>query len=238
MVSCSVVNKIKSHAALLKHLKVSSFAHDITFGKREISILADNKSLIDYYADTATPAVFTNEQGRTLAPGNYLDSKLEAMDKNYAALMNQAGSRLQYKRFFHMVEVEETCQHLFTFSFETIHDYEFQHVIVNNLGILKKFIEQHKENQKITITSAKKGDYRLLLPYSNEKVFKLNLKLSHREAECLKLTRMGKTAKQIGLELGISQRTVEEYLNNIKEKFNLKYKHELFELPENLMGNF
>lgn len=51
--------------------------------------------------------------------------------------------------------------------------------------------------------------------------------LSQREIECLQLSVRGKTAKQVANELGISRRTVEEYLDNIKIKMGVFSKAEL-----------
>jgi DNA-binding CsgD family transcriptional regulator len=59
---------------------------------------------------------------------------------------------------------------------------------------------------------------------------KLNdIYLSKREIECLSLTARGKTAKQVGHELGISRRTVEEYLDNIKVKMGVYSKSQLID---------
>ncbi len=44
--------------------------------------------------------------------------------------------------------------------------------------------------------------------------------LSKRETECLHFWMQGKSAKQIAAILGLSQRTVENYINNIKIKWN------------------
>ncbi|MCE0721877.1 MULTISPECIES: helix-turn-helix transcriptional regulator [Legionella] len=52
---------------------------------------------------------------------------------------------------------------------------------------------------------------------------------SQRESQCLHLTVRGKPAKQVASELGISQRTVEEYLNNIKFKLGVSSKAELID---------
>jgi DNA-binding CsgD family transcriptional regulator len=54
--------------------------------------------------------------------------------------------------------------------------------------------------------------------------------LSKRELECLQLTLKGYTAKRIGRELGISHRTVEEYLVNIRVKTGASSKAELIEM--------
>lgn len=51
--------------------------------------------------------------------------------------------------------------------------------------------------------------------------------LTEREKECLELTRKGKTAKQCAQLLGLSYRTIENYLHNIKSKLNVSSKSEL-----------
>lgn len=53
--------------------------------------------------------------------------------------------------------------------------------------------------------------------------------LSNREIDCLCLTVRGKSAKQVGYELNISARTVEEHLNNIKRKMSVFSKAELIQ---------
>jgi DNA-binding CsgD family transcriptional regulator len=52
---------------------------------------------------------------------------------------------------------------------------------------------------------------------------------SKQEIKCLRLLVAGKTMKLIGLQLGLSERTVEYYLNNIKQKLAVKTKSELIE---------
>lgn len=50
---------------------------------------------------------------------------------------------------------------------------------------------------------------------------------SRRELECLKLYTKGKTSKEIASYLGLSYRTVENYLQHIKDKLNVSTKTEL-----------
>ena len=54
--------------------------------------------------------------------------------------------------------------------------------------------------------------------------------LSKRERECLKLMLRGMTAPQIGDALGISKRTVFDYLNHAKYKLGCFSKYELFQV--------
>ena len=55
------------------------------------------------------------------------------------------------------------------------------------------------------------------------------IKLSNREQECLFFFLRGKTAKQIGVILGVSHRTVESYLEMLRIKFNCKNRCELLD---------
>lgn len=53
--------------------------------------------------------------------------------------------------------------------------------------------------------------------------------LTNREKECLHLTVKAYSAKAIAVRLGISARTVEDYLKNIKLKFNVRTKQQLID---------
>lgn len=53
--------------------------------------------------------------------------------------------------------------------------------------------------------------------------------LTPREMDCLNYTVKGMSAKKIGEMLGLSHRTIEEYLNNIKKKVGVNTKAELIE---------
>lgn len=68
------------------------------------------------------------------------------------------------------------------------------------------------------------------LPFNKFKVDNKALNgLSKREIQCMLYTSYNKTAKEIAKLLGISHRTVEAYLENLKIKLNCHNKHELNE---------
>jgi len=71
------------------------------------------------------------------------------------------------------------------------------------------------------IASTKVSDYYSFDQHHN------TAQLSERELECLFLQIRGKTAKQIGDILGLSKRTVESYVDNIKTKMGCQNKSEL-----------
>lgn len=56
-----------------------------------------------------------------------------------------------------------------------------------------------------------------------------NIKLTERQSEVLFYILRGKTAKQIARYLNLSSRTVEEYLSQLKYKFNAGNKHDLID---------
>lgn len=75
---------------------------------------------------------------------------------------------------------------------------------------------------------------------SNNSIFQLlpgrniqNIYLSQRESECLKLLVRGKTIKMSAKILGLSPRTVEHYLENVKIKMGVNTK---FELIDKILG--
>jgi DNA-binding CsgD family transcriptional regulator len=59
--------------------------------------------------------------------------------------------------------------------------------------------------------------------------------LSPRERECMRLLVYGKSSKEIAAVLDLSSRTVEHYLDNIKNKLGCHYKNELCNKSEKLI---
>lgn len=61
------------------------------------------------------------------------------------------------------------------------------------------------------------------------------LTLSKREKQCLVLLKEGHTYHTIGLSLGLSERTIEHYMESVKNKLNLETRTELFLAAEKLV---
>jgi DNA-binding CsgD family transcriptional regulator len=55
-------------------------------------------------------------------------------------------------------------------------------------------------------------------------------KLSKKEIDCLKLYLRGKSSSEIGEDSGLAKRTVEFYIENIKNKLSCHKKSDLFEV--------
>ena len=61
-----------------------------------------------------------------------------------------------------------------------------------------------------------------------------NIELSKREAECIEYLLKGKTNKEIAHLTGLSQRTIESYFDNIKNKLNCNSRSELISIGLNM----
>lgn len=61
--------------------------------------------------------------------------------------------------------------------------------------------------------------------------------LSPRETTCMKYLTMGLTAKGIAQEMGLSFRTVEYYIQNIKDKTGIRYKNDLIRTFRSIQGD-
>lgn len=125
--------------------------------------------------------------------------------------------------------------------------YQNDPFVIENITFLKRFIlyfkEQLYQNKKLSAAYAKtysnaitdkplsieQKTVQIDLPikkYYLSGPF-LNLPFSQREAECLKYLHLGKSSKEIGRLLKLSPRTIESYVNNIKQKTNCQTLTEL-----------
>lgn len=120
-------------------------------------------------------------------------------------------------------------------------------VFYSYIDLLLKFIRYFKREAKPLIERMKadhfnikqaKGDLFFTVdpstPLSNNdarihRFLKMVLPLSFQEQRCLDLYKQGKSAQATGEILGLSQRTVESYFDNIKNKLGCSSKAELLE---------
>lgn len=154
--------------------------------------------------------------------------------------------------------VERRKNELIRFGYATIKNNRkfLQSNFINNIAIFKKFNEyflheaesilpKFEENyislpQEVgkDFYSPPKGFYGNLSPIKKCKFLedmslldvKLIETLTPRERDCLKLIKEGSTASLIGFELGLSKRTVESYLQSIKNKLLCDTKNDLFQI--------
>lgn len=237
---------------LKRHNKIGlvNFMHDITFGKGQISMLVSNAETFNFFVDNKVPMLCTDEMGRTLAEGIYLNKVLESSYSDCSILMPLLPKVSEYfnqsygKHSVHIVTKESDCQHLFSLFFN-LEENDFLHYILNNGEFIKDMIEGYKSIAGDTILEAKDEESRVVLPNSSDYCFTMKTKnndssmsvihkylnipihLSKQQSKCLKLLLSGITIKQIASEMNLSPRTVEHYLENIRAQVGCKSNKEL-----------
>lgn len=89
------------------------------------------------------------------------------------------------------------------------------------------FLDQLSQNNIHLNHNNSQPDLAFLKTLGMETYYKKALLLSNRERECLKLLIQGKTAKESAKILALSYRTIEYYLENIKNKLDCSCKRDL-----------
>ncbi|MDI9819795.1 MULTISPECIES: LuxR family transcriptional regulator [unclassified Legionella] len=217
---------------------LTNFMHDITYGQGQITMLVNNKEIMRFYERNKIPMLCTDDSGRTLEEGVYLNKILETQFKDCFVLMpimvkvaKQFGQ--QYgKNSVHIVSREAGYQHLYSLFFEQ-DEHDFLHWIINNSQLLHDFIENYNLIARDLILEAKSPENRIVLPDFNDatpstvqtrhrvrifhKTMHVPIYLSPQQGRCLKLLMQGKSTKEIAKILGLSTRTVEHYFERIRE---------------------
>ncbi len=105
--------------------------------------------------------------------------------------------------------------------------------LVGEIGIFAKLNEAARNKlaffmaNDILSDSIIPQNRRYYLPHPDDESESVYLSL--REKQCLDEWVLGKTSKEIGRQLGISYRTVEIYINNLKEKLNIRSRSALMQ---------
>lgn len=227
-----------------------NFMHDITFGQGEISMLYSNKETFQFFYENKIPMLCTDHSGRTLPEGVYINKTLENLYKDCSTIMPllpkiAPNFNQNYgKNSIHFVTREADCQHLHSLFFD-LEENEFLHWVVNNGNFMQNLIEEYKVKAKDIILEAKAPENRVILPNSSEffssptptdhsiriniihKSLSIPIHLSKQQSVCLHYLMKGKSAKEIGLKMHLSNRTVEHYLERIRKQLGCSSNREL-----------
>ncbi|MBV8803298.1 MAG: hypothetical protein JO131_10135, partial [Gammaproteobacteria bacterium] len=223
---------------------IVQFSQSITFGHNQMSSIGSSAKVSEYFNKYKIPIFCSDESGRILDEGIYTNKILEATYRECALifpLLPTVGKRfgLNYgKNSLYILEKDIDCQHLYTLHFD-VEENIFLHWSLNNGQFIKDLIENYKLKGKDLILESKcyknrssrnsfnAATLKEYYPVSNSKKKKLlsllhknsNLPifLSRQQTNCLILLISGKSAKQIGIELNLSPRTVEDYLQTVRE---------------------
>ncbi|CEG57845.1 helix-turn-helix transcriptional regulator [Legionella fallonii] len=227
---------------------LTNFMHDMTYGQGQITMLVNNKQIMQFYASNKIPMLCTDDSGRTLNDGVYLNKILEAQFRDCSILMpimvkvaKQFGQQFG-KNSVHIVIREEDCQHLYSLFFEQ-DEHDFLHWIVNNGQLLHDFIENYNLIAKELVLEAKSPENRIVLPNFSDigpsaertqprvrifhETMHVPIYLSPQQNRCLKLLMQGKSTKETAKVLQLSVRTVEHYFERIRELLGCRTNKEI-----------
>lgn len=251
MFSATTSKFIQEICRPLKHKGLTNFMHDITYGHGEISMLMNDENVFQYYYQNKIPMLCTDESGRTLSNGIYLNKTLESTHQECAILMpllqkvgKQFGQNFG-RQSIHIVVREENCQHLYSLFFD-LQEHEFLHWVVNNGKYLEDVLANYNRNAKDLILEAQAKENRIVLPNFSDLGFTIKpnltktdrftlwhkelmmpIHLSAQQSRCLTLLLQGKSAKEIALEMNLSYRTVEHYFEKIRKMLGCSSNKEL-----------
>lgn len=240
-----LTQNIKDICRPLENLNISFFSHAHIDNNKNFSGITNNPQFNEHY--------LTNEYYNSdihMTELNVLDKFIiwDAMPTcGQTEKLDKEAYDLGLKHSFTIIENNGSDYYHFSTHLDTT---AINQVYLGNLDLLKMFILHFKEQVhqskilssiydiKFSIDKNSKGfelkpdlldtnDHQKS-QFINELSNKTNdYQLSKRETECLLLTLHGNPAKQVAFKLGISQRTVEEHLNNIKIKMKVFSKAEL-----------
>lgn len=234
-ISFRSTNYMRNQCKPLYSFGIIGFHHDISFPKGELSMLTTQKSVFEHWFENRIPPFCTDENGRILKSGVYLDSYLEDTYQDYNEKKQQFLSQFNANQLVNIVERDSDCQHLYTFVFSPKQDKEFLHWVVNNINRLHNFLEYYKLASADLINEVKDPANRIVLPleknndnalqektdlvtqYIIHKESKIKIHLSKQQSICLVLLMQGKTAKEIAGLMNLSYRTVQHYADRIRK---------------------
>jgi DNA-binding CsgD family transcriptional regulator len=225
--------------------------HDITFGHGQISILTPSIEIVEFYDNTKTPLIYTDQSGRFLKEGIYLNKVVESQYPQYSKLKQlflETGRKnnLNYvENYIHYVVKEVDCQHMYSLFFDLPYN-DFLHFVVNNGHFLKETIENYYHQARDIILESKAIENRMILPNMNDlftssesvnknvdyvcllhKNTSLPIHLSPQRSQCLLYLVQGKTVKEIARAMNLSPKTIEHYLELLRKELGCKSSKEL-----------
>lgn len=222
-------------------------------------IISTNNALMEYLDDIQS----YKDDPHLINPSNML-SGFATWDTNqgatFSAILAEYKNRFDVSHGISYIEKGSDGHTIFGLA--ASHDH-CPNDMLNDLGYIKKFFNYLKqeaspilqiarEEHAIDLAALKKDFHTQpgIIPNNKKKKDALvqmlmhiglvdprlaNITLTPQERRCVKLCIQGKTAKQVGHELNLSYRTVESYLETVKEKLGIYYKRELFDLKDSLL---
>lgn len=239
---------------IFKRFNICFFSHVRNFHDGTFTSLMSQVDVTEFYLNNQYKINFSLGRGFTLESGCYIaehiGNKLSAQGR--AAICQ----RFNLANFFYIVEQHENYDDMFSFA-TTPDNNTIINSYINEVAIFNHFILYYKDQAKYLLQDADR------IRYTSDYFFKENVSIncgvptdeilnemplkkipihgnlgeviiSKRELECWKYVIQNYTFKEIGQFLGLSNRTVETYVNNLKNKLGCDTARNLAQLAKAL----
>lgn len=184
-------------------------------------IINDDKPIIDYFSQGFYRYGLFEKDTQTYQSGFHMWDHLPSDPHKFYEYMRKEHSLAHGLTI--VQQVGEFCD-FFAFAAQP-NNSQINNFYLNKKDLFTNFIQDFYD--ALSPTLAELSNHRIVLPCDvNDSKSSLIL-LSPRQYDCASLLAQGLTSKEIARSLNLSHRTVEHYIEDIKEKFNVKNRAQL-----------
>jgi DNA-binding CsgD family transcriptional regulator len=235
--------------AFFEQLNATFFSHVRVSHHGMFKVLMSETSLSKHYVDQRLPIRFSYGKGIRLHSGCYLLNGLCSIATPEQLDLNR--EIFNFDHFIYLVDKQETWDDLFILA-TTPENNAFENLVLNNLDFIKHGLHYYKYKTRKIFTQAPGVLYpshyfmqqeALLcnkLHFDTDRLQKIlvsikgvEIVISRQEYRCLGFFTKNLTVKEIAQEMNLSPRTVETYLNNLKNKLRCQNSLELANIASN-----
>tara|TARA_A100000171_G_C2125729_1_gene143393 strand:- start:412 stop:1128 length:717 start_codon:yes stop_codon:yes gene_type:complete len=228
---------MKKYSEMLSGFGISHFHYIKVFNNGNYIHLLDNENFANYYINKVHDVDLFFSEGyqdgyNSLLWSSNVTSRLFLEARRYDIANGFTLSKF-HENYFEAWSFSGKCQDINLSNcyikyidelkkFSTFFKKSESSLIQGGISAVAKFKKYSFNHQNAFLSLKKNLNYRFPIFFNG-----LEVKLTVREEECLKLISNGLTFKGIGKKLNISSRTVETYINNLKYKLNKNPKSDL-----------
>lgn len=195
-----------------------------TSDEKKVLISARKDHILDYHARECYKVGLFERPQKKYEPGFYMWDHLPYDPNGLYAYMSRVHS---IAHGLTVVKQHENFTDIFLFSTKPGNP-QVNNFYLNQKELINKVIDDFYEAMDSTILDLEK--YKVFIPYNTNFHPGPVALLSPRQLDCALLMTEGLTAKEIGKALSLSHRTVEDYIEVLKLKFEAKNRLHLIKL--------
>ena len=230
---------------MLKSLTANGFTFMRIYEDGTRIFLSDSAAWVKYFVDNNFFRI-SGYKKFTYIPKFTLWKHWPKEDLEFQQFMNDAKATFSHDNCLNIIQVRDNFLNSFCFRAHENND-QINNVFINNIEPIERFVEDFLlqandiivrlelskiliDEKKIIINNSLKENYANISSIKTAVTHENQLlildetgkkKLSLRESECIILRYRGLTNKLIAQKLNISQRTVEQHIENIKNKTSM-----------------